>query len=208
MRISATSDLHGQLPDPRSIDGDVLVIGGDICPDHDQRHWLRYVFPQWVRSLPVSVRRVLATWGNHDFVGLNHPPPVDGVAWLVDSGVTIGGVKFWGSPWSGTFGNWAFMKDEHDLVKRWSLIPNDCHVAILHGPPAGVGDGTIDGVSAGSPSLAARLHALPQLKMAIYGHIHEGAGIYAEGNAIWANVSLLDVKYRYAHAPYTFEVTA
>ena len=77
MRIVAASDLHGQLPAvadfPR---GDVLAFAGDLCPDGDpayQLDWLHTRFAYWVEQLPVS--HVVATWGNHDWVGLNAPAP-------------------------------------------------------------------------------------------------------------------------------------
>lgn len=204
MIIEATSDLHGQLPSAKTICGDVLVLAGDICPDSFQREWLVSTFAEWVKRL--TVKRVVATWGNHDFIGLDSPPEVEGVTWLCDSGAEIDGIKFWGSPWSPRFFYWAFMKDEPDLAKVWAQIPDDCQVAVLHGPPSGVGDLTMSGERVGSPSLTKRLLEIPALQLAVFGHIHEACGQWKLGNATWANVSLLDDRYRRKNDPFTFVV--
>ena len=58
-----------------------------------------------------------------------------------DSGIEIEGIKFWGSPWSNQFGNWAFMADDITLYEQaWSKIPEDTQVLITHGPAKGLGD--------------------------------------------------------------------
>lgn len=163
MRIVAASDLHGLLPDPETIPrGDVLVLAGDICPDAGavrQREWLTSTFADWVGELRVD--RVLATWGNHDWVGLESDvPAVPGVTWLCDSGCVIDECGFWGSPWSLPFFDWAFMAEEAQLEAKWREIDETAHVVIVHGPPFGYGDRTVDGRHVGSTTLARRLGQL------------------------------------------------
>jgi Icc-related predicted phosphoesterase len=208
MRIVAASDLHGTLPSPESVpEGDVLALAGDLCPPggpKTQLPWLKTVFARWVERLPAD--HVLATWGNHDFVGQEHPaPPIPRVRWLVDTDVEIDGCRFWGSPWSLPFFDWAFMRPEEELAKTWSVMPDDTDVAIVHGPPQGYGDLTSRGQHVGSVSLRRRLEEVrPQL--AVFGHIHEAAGEWNVAGGVWANVSLLDLHYRLVRRPRAFAV--
>lgn len=208
MRIIAASDLHGQLPQPEDVPrGDVLALAGDLCPDGGagrQFDWLSTTFAGWVDRLPVS--RVVATWGNHDWVGLRWPAPaLPKVSWLLDSGVEIDGCRFWGSPWSLPFFDWAFMRPEVELAGVWESMWDDADVVVVHGPPHGCGDLTYDGRHTGSPSLATRLARVrPQL--AVFGHIHEAFGPREMAGGIWANVSLLDLRYRLVRPMQAFTI--
>ena len=210
MRIIAASDLHGRLPQPEDVPrGDVLALAGDLCPHGGasrQLDWLSTAFAGWVDRLPVS--RVVATWGNHDWVGLKWPAPaVSKMSWLLDSGVEIDGCRFWGSPWSLPFFDWAFMRPEDQLAETWSLMPEGTDVAIVHGPPQGCGDLTSRGQHVGSASLRRRLEEVrPQL--AVFGHIHEAAGQWDLAGGVWANVSLLDLHYRLVRPPRVFTIGA
>ena len=65
MRIVAISDLHGNLPAVPPCD--LLVVGGDICPDRydseidarldpsQQERWLHEPFAEWVPIYNVSI---------------------------------------------------------------------------------------------------------------------------------------------------------
>ena len=61
--------------------------------------------------------------------------------YLEDSGIEIDGVRFWGSPWTPNFMDWAFMLDRDELLyQKWKAIPEHTDVLITHGPPKGIGD--------------------------------------------------------------------
>jgi len=209
VRIVAASDLHGTLPEPAEIpSGDALVLAGDLCPPggaNPQLQWLSTVFAEWAEQLPVT--HIVATWGNHDWTGVKEPAPrISRVRWLVDSALEIDGCRFWGSPWSLPFFDWAFMRPEDELAKTWARMPDGTDVAVVHGPPLGFGDLTTHGRHVGSASLRRRLEEIrPQL--AVFGHIHEAAGQWDVAGGVWANVSLLDVHYRLVRAPRVFTVT-
>ena len=75
IKILATSDLHGILPNIKD-EFDLLLICGDVCPAHDhyyafQIEWLMVDFVEWINKLPFrnNDAKVVMTWGNHDFVG-------------------------------------------------------------------------------------------------------------------------------------------
>lgn len=155
MQIIAVSDLHGHLPDIPECD--LLLVGGDVCPDYDraqQANWLRTKFSSWLRSAPARV--VVGVGGNHDFVlqtalgtkySIGHDLPW---MYLDNSWIEIPGlgdlngfdqdVKIWGSPYSNKYGNWAFMLPEEELADMWRMIPRDINILMVHGPVHGYGD--------------------------------------------------------------------
>lgn len=87
MKVVATSDLHGFLPQIPPCD--LLLIAGDVCPvwNHRlpfQRKWLRETFTPWLESLPA--RKIVGVWGNHDSIAESNPdkvPPLLGLSTLM-----------------------------------------------------------------------------------------------------------------------------
>ena len=158
MRIAATSDLHGHLP--QIPDCDVLVVAGDIGPPYGWYHersrtaweWLEGDFSDWIRSTPA---RVVGIAGNHDLPMERNEDRAKDLPWtyLSDSGCEIDGIKFWGSPWTPTFGEWAFMEGDFRLAARWAKIPADTDVLLTHGPPYGFADVNEFGQGCGSKTL-------------------------------------------------------
>lgn len=69
MKICATSDLHGFLPEIESCE--LVLICGDIMPLRMQRNipqsekWLKTTFAEWVNNLPCE--SVIMVGGNHKF---------------------------------------------------------------------------------------------------------------------------------------------
>jgi Icc-related predicted phosphoesterase len=208
LRVAAISDLHGYLPDVPACD--VLLVAGDVCPveDHDldfQRRFLESRFASWLSGLDAG--EIVGIAGNHDFIAESEPGLLRSLPWtyLSDETVEIGGLRIHGSPWTVTFMEWAFMKDERDLVATWARIPDDADVLITHGPPFGYGDLAVHGRHVGSETLAARLPELERLRLHAFGHIHEAGGSRATlGPATLANVSYVDFDYRPAQPAEVF----
>lgn len=209
MNIVAISDLHGLLPE-NVPDGDVLVIAGDLCPwEKSHAYWSQYkwmttkLFP-WLERIQ-SVEQIIFIGGNHDFVldpeprkyheytsnpayrkileAINNLSPH--IHYLRDSGLTIDGVKFWGTPYVPEFFGWAFMEVDSDLHLRYDNIPEDTDVLISHGPPYGFGDvatdfGSIEHV--GSYALSSALSKRPNIKLNFFGHIHGGWGVHHDND--------------------------
>jgi hypothetical protein len=136
MKIIATSDLHGNLPEVPECD--ILILAGDICPDFaaggldtsgvGQGEWLDTTFREWLE--PISKRcNVIATWGNHDFVG-EHPSLVPDLPWilLVDDSVVIDKLKIHATPWCPNLPFWAFFASDRALEYRADSIPEDTDI--------------------------------------------------------------------------------
>jgi Icc-related predicted phosphoesterase len=210
MRVVTTADIHGHLPEVPPCD--VLVIAGDITPlaDHEvgfQAQWLDTDLRAWLEVVPAG--HVIAVAGNHDFVFERAADRVPELPWtyLRDSDCTIDGVRFWGSPWTPWFMDWAFNAPRDDeaeqfLTERYATCPDDVDVIVLHGPPIGYGDRTGRGVDAGSTA-ALELIDRRAAQLCVFGHIHEGRGEWRRGSTTLANVTYVDLAYRPIDAPLT-----
>jgi Icc-related predicted phosphoesterase len=210
VRVAAISDLHGFLPDVPACD--VLLVAGDVCPVQDhaldyQRRWLEGPFSDWLNDLEAGA--IVGIAGNHDFVAEADPELMRALPWtyLCDEATDAGGLKIHGSPWTVTFMEWAFMKDEEDLVATWARIPDDVDVLVTHGPPFGSGDLAVHGLHVGSETLATRLSELEGLRLHVFGHIHEAGGSRdTDGDTTLANVSYVDFDYRPAQPAAVFDL--
>lgn len=197
--IMLVSDLHGQLIDISPCD--LLIIAGDLCPveDHSikrQRDWLDTEFREWLIEQPA--KRIIGTFGNHDFVAEEGEVPNDLPGeWLIDEGTVWEGYNVWGSPYVNKFGNWAFMKRDEELSEHFNKIPSDTNILITHGPPKGILDANVHGEECGSKSLLDSLKTLDDLKLHVFGHIHEANGFIEQ----YHNASILNERYRYVNYP-------
>jgi Icc-related predicted phosphoesterase len=196
--ISDTHQRHDQLTVP---DGDVLVHAGDFSTRGGAEEVAR--FASWMRALPHRHKIVIA--GNHDFLFEREPAVARSmlthVTYLEDSGVTIEGLRFWGSPWQPRFFDWAFNLDRGVALKeKWDLIPTGIDVLIVHGPPRGVLDRTWRGEEVGCEDLR---EALGRIKPRLFvcGHIHEAYGEKTVDGTRCVNASCCDVRDRLFHAP-------
>lgn len=97
-------------------------------------------------------------------------------------------LKIWGSPWTKRFKGMnpkcmAFTVDtEEELAEKFAMIPHDVDILVTHSPPYGIMDevecysiGKI--ISCGSKTLLKRSRQLKNLKLFVYGHVHEGYGL-------------------------------
>jgi Icc-related predicted phosphoesterase len=216
MKLIATSDLHGFLPEIPECD--ILLIGGDVTPIHNhnrkfQADWLREDFCPWLKSVPA--KSVVWTAGNHDFVLQDMSPKkrdTIGGIYLDSEHVVIDGLKIWGSAMSPTFGNWAFMRDDAVLFDIWETIPADTEIIIVHGPPHGYGDLTQGWMGSapenvGSKTLRNRMRELNNLKLVVTGHIHPAYGTYTTLNGVTVlNVSHVNEQYDPVNPVMVFEL--
>ena len=189
MRIVAVADTHLFTEDLVVPAGDVLVHAGDLCRRGDLDELARAT--AWLRALPHRHKVVVA--GNHDWAFVESPDEARALLgdaiYLQDSGTTIDGVRFWGSPWQPAFNNWAFnLPRGAPLAEKWARIPAGLDVLITHGPPDGIGDSVAMAGRSGCVDLRRRVaEVAPRLHL--FGHIHADGGVWREGATTFANVT-------------------
>jgi Icc-related predicted phosphoesterase len=200
MRVYAVSDLHGYYP-PYIPECETLLLGGDYCPTRDLEQERRYLlgkFKDWLDGLLLAktVKRIIAIAGNHDRILETDRSVADALPWiyLQDSGVEIETIKFYGTPYTRTFYDWAFIESEDKLQERFKLIPEGLDILLTHGPAYGILDVNAQREHCGSPSLLYRIKEVKPDSV-VCGHIHEGHGIMQEGKTRYYNVAYINGKY-------------
>lgn len=207
MKLVCISDTHGDHERVALPAGDVLVHAGDVTAHGTEIDLLRFL--DWFGRQDFAHRLFVA--GNHDLFAETHPERVArlareaGVTWLDDSGTSIGGITFWGSPITPRFHDWAFMREPgRDIERHWAMIPEGTDVLITHGPPAGILDEVArkgGGMEhTGCPSLLSRIDET-DVRLHLFGHIHEGYGLLERHGRTHLNASTMDSGYRIANAP-------
>lgn len=211
--ISDTHTLHNWMIN-KIPDGDVLIHCGDVSSRGTGSEIDDFI--SWFRSFPHKNKIFIA--GNHDF-GFEYRNTTlqkslekikkIGIHYLQDSGIEIDGVKFWGSPWTPPFYNWAFMLDEDNIKEKWEMIPRDTNVLITHGPPYGILDLVSYGEkNVGCPSLMEEILKLKDLKVHSFGHIHEeyGSKVLDENGPIFVNASICTLRYKPWNKPIVIDL--
>ena len=124
-----------------------------------------------------------------------------GCTYLEDSEATIGGLRFYGSPWQPWFFDWAFnLERGAPLAEKWALVPDDTDVLLTHGPPSGVLDTTSRGERVGCEELAAALRRV-RPRLHVFGHIHESYGVHPADDTLSVNACNCDSRYAPVHPP-------
>lgn len=205
--ISDTHSLHHRIPEIP--EGDVLIHSGDCLGAGTLKNVED--LNNWLGTLPHRHKILIA--GNHDWVFQEAPElareALTNATYLEDSGVEIEGVRFWGSPWTPTFLDWAFMLDRGQaLHNHWEQIPENTDVLITHGPPKGIGDEVQMGFRCQNVGCEDLLHRIRQLslKAHIFGHIHEGYGEYLLGKARLVNASTCTARYEPTNPPIVLDI--
>ena len=189
MRIVCVSDTHGYHGRTELPPGDILVHAGDIT-----RHGsLEDVedFDRWLGSL--SHKHKIVICGNHDWCFQEAPAEararLTNAIYLEDSGCEIEGLKFYGSPWTPWFSDWAFMLPRGaEMAAKWARIPNGLDVLVTHGPPDGILDRNRTGGCCGCRDLLYRVLEVKP-RMHVFGHIHEAAGRSEIDGTLFLNAS-------------------
>ena len=209
MNLTFISDTHAKHEAVKLQAGDVLIH----CGDFSKKGSLEDIksFSEFIKKQDFCHKIVIA--GNHDFCFEDERKTEaeeifskNGIIYLNDSGVTIDGVKFWGSPVQPEFFDWAFnRKRGDDIKKHWDLIPDDTDVLITHGPPFGILDECSNGQKVGCEDLLNKIQNL-EIKVHAFGHIHEGYGIKVQGGVAFVNSCILNKNYKVKNEPICIEI--
>jgi len=206
MKIVCISDLHCaehllELPE-----GDILISAGDY--DIRNLNDLEYM-NRWFGKQ--DFKKMVIINGNHDLFSEKCSKEIiqsilTNVIYLENSSVTIKGIKIWGSPFTSTFYDWAYMLPGDELKKIWATIPDNTDIIITHGPPLGICDYVeYTKQNVGCPHLRDRIKEIKP-KYHIFGHIHCGYGIYQDEHTTYVNASLMNENYDLTNEPIILEI--
>ncbi len=213
LKIVCISDTHCRLRKVSIPEGDILVHSGDLTfsgniseTSQELRELGRY------RD---KFKAIILVEGNHDWLGARNPELMaqmcedNGITLLRDSGVTVEGLKFYGSPWQPEFCNWSFNLPRGQALKeKWDLIPMDTQVLLTHSPPMGILDG-VDRFNKGEYELEHvgcvdlynRVMELKDLKLHVFGHLHFSYGQLKMGDTAFVNASINTEQYKPTNVP-------
>lgn len=200
MRLICLSDTHGKHRQLSVPDGDILIHAGDFTVS-GQAEQIQD-FNAWLGELPHRHKVVIA--GNHDFLFEREPELarqlLSQAHYLQDSGLTVDGVRFWGSPVSPRFFDWAFNRQRGaEIAQHWQQIPVDTQILIVHTPAYGILDQIGSGQSVGCEDLRLALEQHVQPDLFICGHIHESRGIRRLAKTVCLNAAVLNRYYQPEH---------
>jgi Icc-related predicted phosphoesterase len=192
------SELYENHPDS------ILIHSGDIS--YKGNPWEVERFVKWYSNLSFKYKIFIS--GNHDFLFEDNGSLAKDILadlgndliYLEDSEVEIDGLKFWGSPVTPWFHNWAFNRFS-EIKNHWDLIPADTNILITHGPPKGILDRTKTNLNVGCPILLEKIKTLKSLKVHAFGHIHESWGVQKLNEVHFINSSVLDFHYEVKNLP-------
>lgn len=164
-------------------------------------------FNNWLGNLPHPYKLIIA--GNHDTCFETRLDDsracLTNAVYLQDESVTILETKFYGSPWQPVFRDMAFNLPRESLRAKWERIPPDTDILITHTPPYGHNDRTFFGSRVGCIDLLESVERI-QPSLHIFGHIHEAFGQSANGQTIFANVSVCNLFYMPMRRAMVFEI--
>lgn len=208
MKICCVADTHcdyNYIPLIPTVD--IFIHGGDI--DIQNEAQLKG-FNEVLNKIPTKYKIVIG--GNHDTylerLGMILiQKELNNCVYLENSGVEIEGIKFWGSPITPFFNNWAFNRERGEEIKKyWNLIPNDVNILLTHGAPYNIMDLVLlangePGDHEGDLDLKNRIKELKNLKYHIFGHFHASYGIEEKNNIKHINASLMNEEYKLVKKP-------
>lgn len=204
MKLVLISDTHERHEKVNVPHGDVLVHAGDFTMLGEEPYIAD--FNRWLGYLPHKRKVVIA--GNHE---MRWTPAkaamLTNATYLQDSSCVIDGLKFYGSPYTPTFFDWAFMLPRGEsMYQHWLKIPHDTDVLITHGPPKGKLDFSDYGKeNVGCSDLAVIVEAIKP-KLHVFGHIHGAYGQEQANGTTYVNASVVNEKYQPVNEPVVIDV--
>lgn len=216
IRLVIISDTHGIHHDIKRKfeipDGDILIHGGDVS-NIGEEYGVKS-FLDWF-SIQKPYSKVFIA-GNHDFLFEDQKTIAKELVeerqkrwdlhYLEDSSTEIDGLKFWGSPVTPPFMNWAFMRKDSKIVMHWDYIADDTDILITHGPPRDILDFSKYGHEhVGCPYLRMRVMDIKPI-VHIFGHVHGEYGVHEENGTLFINASTLNEQYRITNKPVVVDV--
>lgn len=222
--ISDTHEKHRKLEIPEC---DVLIHAGDVTTDFGKiavnKKETFQDFIEWFDNQPAKHKLFIA--GNHDFCLYYEEYKIrrdfermipDSITYLRDREKIIDGVKFWGTPWQPNYCSYAFnITEDEKRAEFINQIPLDTNVLITHAPPYGI----LDKIwtppeeewerpkkrNVGCKAIKSRISELKDLKLHVFGHIHQTSGLTKKSGIMYANAAMCGkIPYDIVHDPILF----
>jgi len=219
--ISDTHTYHDAVKIPNGID--ILVHCGDNTiygEDWEMRNFITWFGNQKPKhKIFINGNHEMMVWKRSldkggitkQMVDNHNKYHMTNIHYLEESGVEIEGLKFWGSPYTPEFFDWAYMYSRNGEGKDiWAKIPEDTDILITHGPPETMLD-RVKPVAhyysplGGCPYLLEKV-AEVKPKIHAFGHIHHEYGTRRPANpkyaeTLFVNASTCDGRYVPKHPP-------
>lgn len=221
--FSDTHGLHQLIPKDHMPPADVLLHAGDFTNTGELQQIES--FNEWLEAYPAEQKLVIA--GNHDITlqedyyrsrgasrfhrGVPYDcskarPLLKGCSYLEDTSVEVRGYQIYGSPWQPEFFDWAFnLPRGEELRQKWSAIPPDTDLLLVHGPPAGHVDMTSRAGRVGCQDLQEAVHQR-SISVVVSGHLHSAYGTDADEVTLYVNASTCTEQYNPTHKPIVFDL--
>lgn len=188
LHLSDTHGLHSQIG--RLPEADVIVHSGDFTHYGTEKECLDFL--NWFIALPYKHKIFVV--GNHDLCLYDADNIEDlpaNIHFLQDRGVTVDGVRFYGT---------GFM--------HYRAIPPDTQVLVTHEPPLGILDREESlGIGEyGNTEIRKQVAELPTLRLHLFGHSHNGYGLYQENGITFSNGALMAYDIRIEREPRMIEL--
>jgi Icc-related predicted phosphoesterase len=202
LHLSDTHNLHQQiqyLPP-----ADIIIHSGDMSMAGTGKEVMDFI--NWFTALDYKYKIFIA--GNHDYCLEGKQQDViqsflpDNCHYLYNSGITIGGVNFWGVPF--------FFSDDvsGEYANMIAQIPTDTNVLITHRPPYGILDRADNyfNITYGCSDLLQKVLEIKP-RYHLFGHIHDAYGTTQNEGVTFINGAVMDGNYVIANNPIVFEIT-
>ncbi|EGW03324.1 Metallophosphoesterase domain-containing protein 1 [Cricetulus griseus] len=222
-RFVCVSDTHSRTDPIQMPYGDVLIHAGDFTelglPSEVKK------FNEWLGSLPYEYKIVIA--GNHELtfdqefmadlikqdfyyfpsVSKLKPENYENVQalltnciYLQDSEVTVRGFRIYGSPWVRQYSSRSLGGER--TLSGWYSGDDKSHTHR---------NGFLDWVPkkmqrVGCVELLNTVQRRVQPRLHVFGHIHEGYGVMADGTTTYVNASVCTVNYQPVNPPIVIDL--
>lgn len=211
--FSDTHEMHEQIEIP---DGDILIFAGDMT--FTGKLSKIFDFGVWLRKQMHKHKLIIS--GNHDWAF--ERAKKQAIANLIGDGLDLGlhylendaieleGLKFYGSPITPVFNDWAFnVPRGKEIKKYWDKIPEGTDVLITHGPPSYILDQASTSLNTehcGCEELRMRVKEIKP-KVHVFGHIHGGYGRMAPSDGTnFYNASIVNEAYKVVNQPWVVDL--
>ena len=199
MFMSDTYGHHEAVLLPR---GDMIIHAGDLTRNGTESEVRDFL--QWFSHQNYKYRIFIA--GMHDSLfeqepGLARRLLPSNVIYLEESGVEVGGLKIWGSPFN-TFnhGSAFSVSSSEEINGHWDKIPHDCDIVTSRTPAYGMLDEDESGEHIGSKDLLRRLVKV-EPGYFVCGNVQGTHRHEYRYNINFINASLLNQEHKIVYKP-------